>query len=111
MSIVINSLNNSIIKLPCIKFYANTPFRLVISAYGGGTAQWDGIMFIKYAESDTWKEWDGNVSLPSTNIYLFGHSWWLIYATTGSYFKRSKDGNSIGGYWWNPRALDLFKSK
>ena len=96
MSIVINSLNNSIIQLPCIKFYANTPFRLGLRSYNNsatGYAQWDGSMYIKYTESDVWQEWDGSVSSPSRTIYLRGKNNTKVTNDNG-FFRFCKENNS-----------------
>lgn len=96
MSIVINSLNNSIIKLPCIKFYANTKFRLGLRGYNNptfGEVQWDGSMYIKYTESDAWQEWDGSVSSPSRTIYLRGQNNTKVTTYEG-FFRFCKENNS-----------------
>lgn len=97
MSIVINSLNNSIIKkLPCIKFYADTQFRLGLRSQTNpkiGYAQWDGSMYIKYTESDVWQEWDGSVSSPSRTIYLRGQNNTKVTSASG-FFKFCKENNS-----------------
>lgn len=98
MSIVINSLNNSIISnIPCIKFYANTPFRLGLRNNGTsslitGSPQWDGSMYIKYTGLDVWREWDGSVSSPSRTIYLRGKNNTKVTDWSGS-FSFCKENN------------------
>lgn len=78
MSIVINSLNNSLMKLdqntPCVTFSSNERyFRLGL--YDGtqitNSHKWDGRIFYSY-DKRNWYEWNGVITAPSRIIHLCG---------------------------------------